>query len=59
MSIFSYVANMATSVFSIGNVIVIGIMVYMVAGIFSASLWLTNDHMAPVSNMAGTANPWP
>ena len=51
-------ANVATNVFLVGNIIVKGIMVCMVASSFSASLQLTNDCIVPVSNMAGTANPW-
>ena len=49
---------MATIFFPIGNVIRLGaLVVYMVAGSFTASLRLTNDHVAPVSSIAGTANP--
>ena len=49
---------MAIIVFPIGNVTVSGIMVYTIAGSFAANLRLTNDHVAPVSSIAGTANPW-
>ena len=49
---------MAIIVFPIGNVTVSGIMVYIIAGSFAASLQLTNAHIAPVSSIAGTANPW-
>ena len=35
-----------------------GVMVYRIAGSFAANLRLTNDHVAPVSSIAGTANPW-
>ena len=52
------VANVATNIFPVGNIIVKSIVVYMVAGSFAASLQLTNDHMAPVSNIARTANLW-
>ena len=51
-------ANVAINVFPVGNVTVIGVMGCTVASSFSASLRLTNDHMAPVSNVANTANPW-
>ena len=49
---------MATIVFPVGNITIRGIVVYMVAGSFAASLQLTNDHVAPVSKISGTANPW-
>ena len=49
---------MATNVFLVGNITFKGIVVFTVAGSFAASLQLTNDHMAPVSNIAGTVNPW-
>ena len=51
------IANVATNVFPIGNIMVKGIMDCMVAGSFPASLQLTNDRVAPVSNIAGTVNP--
>ena len=49
-------ANVATNIFPVGNITVI--VVYMVAGSYPASLLLTNDHVAPVSNIVGTANLW-
>ena len=49
---------MATLVFHIGKVIVRGVVVYTVAGSFTANFQLTNNHMAPVSNITGAANPW-
>ena len=49
---------MATIVFPVGNVIVRGIVVCTVAGSFAANFQLTNDHVAPVSNIDGTADPW-
>ena len=58
MSISNWIAYVATIVFPIGNVIVRGIVACMVAGSFAANFQLTNDHIAPVSNIAGTANPW-
>ena len=51
-------ANVATSVFPVGNVMAKGIMGCVVADSFTASLKLTNHHMEPVSNIAGTENPW-
>ena len=50
--------DVATNDFPVINIIVKGIMGCMVAVNFSASLWLTNDCMVSVSNMAKTANPW-
>ena len=35
-----------------------GVMVCMVAGSFAANLQLMNNHVAPVSSIIGTANPW-
>ena len=58
ISIFRLIAIVATNVFPIGNVAVRGFMVYMVAGSFSASLLLTNDHVAPVSSIADIVNLW-
>ena len=51
-------ADVATNAFPVGNVTVKGILGCTVAGSFSARLRLTNGHMAPVSNMADTENPW-
>ena len=51
-------ANVVTNVFPIGNVMVRAIMVYTVAGSFSASLRLVNDCTEPVSNIVDTGNPW-
>ena len=53
-----FIANVATNVFPVGNVIVKGIVVCTVAGSFAASLQLTNDRIAPVSNISGTENLW-
>ena len=47
-----------TIVFPISNVIVKGVVVCTVASSFATSLPLTNDHIAPVSNIAGNANLW-
>ena len=47
---------MATIVFPVGNIMVRGIVVCMVAGSFAASLQLINDRMTPVYNIAGTEN---
>ena len=49
---------MAVIVFLIGNVTVKGFVVYTIAGSFAANLRLTNDRVAPVSSIAGTANRW-
>ena len=54
----SCIADVATIVFSIGNVTVRSIVVCTVAGSFAASLQLTNNCMAPVSNIAAIVNPW-
>ena len=51
-------ANAATNIFPVGNIAPKGIVVCMVAGSFAASLWLTNNRVVPVSNMAGIANLW-
>ena len=48
---------MATIVFPIGNIMVRGVQVYTIAGSFAASLWLINNHVAPVASIAGTENP--
>ena len=49
---------MANIVFLVGNITVKGVVVCTVAGSFAANLHLTNNCVAPVSNIAGTANPW-
>ena len=48
---------MAVIIFPVGNVTIRGVIVYTIAGSFAANLWLTNDHVAPVSSIAGTASP--
>ena len=55
---FNYLAGVATNVFPVGNIMVKGIMGCTVDSSFCASLWLTNDHVASVSTIAGTSNPW-
>ena len=55
---FNCMANMATNVFPIGNIIIKGIVICMVAGSFTASLQFTNNCVAPVFNKVGTANSW-
>ena len=55
---FNYISNVATNVFPIGNILVKGIVGCTVAGSFSASFRLTNDHIVLVSNIADTANLW-
>ena len=52
----NYASKVATNIFPIGIVMVRSIVVCMVAGSFSASLWLINDCMAPLSKIANTAN---
>ena len=54
----NWIADVVAIVFPVGNVTVRGVVVYTVAGSCAANLWLTNDRVAPVSSMAGTANPW-
>ena len=54
----NYIANMATNVFPVNNVILKGTMGCMVAGSFYASLQLTNDRVALVSSIAGTVTLW-
>ena len=54
----NYMADVAINVFPAGNGMVKGAMGCMVAGSFSASLRLTNDHEVHVFNMAGTENTW-
>ena len=49
---------MAVIVFLVHSITIRGVVVYTIAGSFAANLWLTNDHVAPVSSIAGTANPW-
>ena len=49
---------MAIIVFLVGNVTVSGVVIYTIAGSFAANLQLMNDRIAPVSSIAGTANPW-
>ena len=51
-----FITILASNVFPIGNVMVRGFMVYIVAGSFFASLQLTNNYMAPVSSIADTEN---
>ena len=48
---------MAVIVFPVGNVTIRGVIVYTIAGSFAANLQLTNDWIAPMSSIAGTANP--
>ena len=48
---------MAVIIFPVGKVTVRGVAVYTIAGSFAANLWLMNDCIAPVSSIAGTANP--
>ena len=54
----NYLADVATNVFPGGYIMVKGIMSCTVVGSFSASLQLTNNHVAPVCNKARKANLW-
>ena len=47
-----------SSFFLVSNVTVSGVVVYTIASSFAANLQLKNDRVAPVSSIAGTANPW-
>ena len=58
ISISNWIADVVVIVFPVGNITVRGVVVYTVAGSCAANLWLTNDRIAPMSSMAGTANPW-
>ena len=57
ISISNWIADVIVTIFPVGNVTVRGAIVYTVAGNYAANLWLINDHIAPVSSIAGTANP--
>ena len=57
ISISNWIADVVVIVFPVGNVTIRGAIVYNVAGSCAANLQLTNDCIAPVSSMAGTANP--
>ena len=48
---------MAVIVFPLGNLTIRGAIVYTIASSFVANLWLINDCIAPMSSIAGTANP--
>ena len=53
----NFVADVATNVFPVSNIIVKGVVVCMVANRFAANLQLKIDLVAPVSNIAGIMNP--
>ena len=57
ISISNWIADVVVIIFPVGNITVRGIIVFTVAGSYAANLRLTNDHVAPVSSKAGTANP--
>ena len=57
-SISNRIADVAVIIFLVGSVTVSGVVVYTIAGSFAANLQVTNDCMAPVSSIAGTANLW-
>ena len=54
----NWIDVVATIGFSIGNVMVRGIIVCTIARSFAANLRLANDHVVPVFSTAGTANLW-
>ena len=54
----SFFSQVETNDLPICNVMFRGVVVHTVAGSFFASLQLTKNHMAPVSNIADTVNPW-
>ena len=59
ISISNCSAKVATNVLPFGNVMIrVAGSFSMVAGSFSARLQITNDHVAPVSNIADTSNSW-
>ena len=58
INISTCIANVATIVYPVGNAMVSGAVVCMVAGSFATSLQLTNDCVVPVSSIADTANLW-
>ena len=58
ISISNWIADVVVIVFPVGNITVRGAVVCTVAGNCAANLRLTNDRIAPVSSMAGIANPW-
>ena len=51
-------ANVATNTSPVSNITVKGVVVCILASSFAASLQLTNNYVAPVSNIAGTGKPW-
>ena len=53
----NWIADVVVIIFPVGNITVRGVIVYTVAGSCAANLCLTNDFVAPMSSMAGTANP--
>ena len=57
MYISNYIAWVVTNVLLISNTIVTGNISCMVTGSFSASLKLTNNCVASVSNIADMVNP--
>ena len=58
ISIYNWIADVVVIVFPVGNITVKGDVVCTVAGNCAANLRLTNDRVAPMSSIAGTANPW-
>ena len=57
-SISNCIADVVVIIFPVGSVTVRGAIVCTVAGNCAANLWLINDCVAPMSSIAGTANPW-
>ena len=58
ISISNYIAQIATNILPTGNVIVRGVVYFIVAGSFSASFQLTNNHIAPMFKIPDSANSW-
>ena len=54
----NYMADVATNFFLVGNIMVKVLLGCTVSSSFSARFQLTNDRVAPVSNIMGTENPW-
>ena len=57
ISISNWIADVVVIVSPVGSVTVRGAIVCTVAGNCAANLQLTNDCVAPMSSIAGTANP--
>ena len=58
MNISNYIARVATNVLLVDSITNIDIISYAVTNSFSTSQQLTNNYIAPVSNIADTKNLW-